>query len=64
MLNFGIRSLGAGPPWIFPTRVSDRQQPLLLKDELLDKFVFCQTEPTSTGFKICLDQRMTPSMVS
>lgn len=40
------------------------QQPLLLKDELLDKFVFCQTEPTSTGFKICLDQRMTPSMVS
>ncbi|EDN03747.1 conserved hypothetical protein [Histoplasma mississippiense (nom. inval.)] len=40
------------------------QQPLLLKDELLDKFVFCQAEPTSTGFKICLDQRMTPSMVS
>ncbi|EDN03055.1 predicted protein [Histoplasma mississippiense (nom. inval.)] len=40
------------------------QQLLLLKDELLDKFVFCQTEPTSTGFKICLDQRMTPSMVS
>ncbi|EDN05279.1 conserved hypothetical protein [Histoplasma mississippiense (nom. inval.)] len=40
------------------------QQPLLLKDELLDKFVFCQTELTSTGFKICLDQRMTASMVS
>ncbi|ODH48530.1 hypothetical protein GX48_05401 [Paracoccidioides brasiliensis] len=40
------------------------QQPLLLKDELLDKFVFCQTELTSTGFKICLDKRMTPSMVS
>ncbi|EDN05363.1 conserved hypothetical protein [Histoplasma mississippiense (nom. inval.)] len=40
------------------------QQPLLLKDELLDKFVFCQTEPTPTGFKIRLDQRMTPSMVS
>ncbi|EEH47566.2 uncharacterized protein PADG_03650 [Paracoccidioides brasiliensis Pb18] len=40
------------------------QQPLLLKDELLDKFVFCQTELTSTGFKICLDKRMTPSMMS
>ncbi|ODH27471.1 hypothetical protein ACO22_04193 [Paracoccidioides brasiliensis] len=40
------------------------QQPLLLKDELLDKFVFCQMELTSTGFKICLDKRMTPSMVS
>ncbi|KMP10241.1 hypothetical protein CIRG_09922 [Coccidioides immitis RMSCC 2394] len=36
------------------------QQPLLLKD----KFVFCQTEPTPTRFKICLDQRMTASMVS
>ncbi|OJD13528.1 hypothetical protein AJ78_06036 [Emergomyces pasteurianus Ep9510] len=41
-----------------------RQQPLLLKNELLNKFVFCQTEPTFTGFKICLDQRMTSSMVS
>ncbi|KAI1934754.1 hypothetical protein LOZ66_005609 [Ophidiomyces ophidiicola] len=39
------------------------QQPLLLKDELLDKFVFCQTEPTPTGFKICLEKRMTTSVV-
>ncbi|KMU75266.1 hypothetical protein CISG_10371 [Coccidioides immitis RMSCC 3703] len=38
------------------------QQPLLLKNELLDKFVFCQMELTFTGFKICLDQRMTASM--
>ncbi|KAL2366217.1 hypothetical protein RJZ56_000865 [Blastomyces dermatitidis] len=40
------------------------QQPLLLKDELLDKFVFCQMELTFTGFKICLNQRMTAFMVS
>ncbi|KGQ00969.1 hypothetical protein PAAG_12342 [Paracoccidioides lutzii Pb01] len=39
-----------------------RQQPLLLKNELLNKFVFCQTELTSTGFKIYLDKRMTSSM--
>nr|KMM69757.1 hypothetical protein CPAG_06071 [Coccidioides posadasii RMSCC 3488] len=39
------------------------QQPLLLKDELLDKFVFCQTEPTPTGFKICLEKRMNTSVV-
>ncbi|EEH42581.2 uncharacterized protein PADG_07401 [Paracoccidioides brasiliensis Pb18] len=51
---------------LYSTKVLDGkgQQPLLLKDELLDKFVFCQTELTSTGFKICLDKRMTPSMVS
>ncbi|EAS30331.2 uncharacterized protein CIMG_05810 [Coccidioides immitis RS] len=40
------------------------QQPLLLKNELLDKFVFCQMELTFTGFKICLDQRMTASMIT
>ncbi|PGH03429.1 hypothetical protein AJ80_08677 [Polytolypa hystricis UAMH7299] len=40
------------------------QQPLLLKDELQDKFVFCQTEPTPTGFKVCLERKMTTSVVT
>ncbi|OAT04586.1 hypothetical protein BDBG_16292 [Blastomyces gilchristii SLH14081] len=31
------------------------QQLLLLKNELLNKFVFCQTESTFTGFKICFE---------
>ncbi|KAL2810116.1 hypothetical protein BDW59DRAFT_155642, partial [Aspergillus cavernicola] len=39
------------------------QQPLLLKDEILDMFVFCQVERVPTGYQIVLDKKMTASMV-
>ncbi|EFW15762.1 conserved hypothetical protein [Coccidioides posadasii str. Silveira] len=39
------------------------EQWLLLKNELLDKFVFCQTEPTPTGYQICLELMLTAAMV-
>ncbi|OJD27056.1 hypothetical protein ACJ73_01562 [Blastomyces percursus] len=39
------------------------QQELRLKDELLDKFVFCQVERTSTGFRINLEKRLLASTV-
>ncbi|EEH48168.2 uncharacterized protein PADG_04252 [Paracoccidioides brasiliensis Pb18] len=39
------------------------EQRLLLQDEFLDKFVFCQTEPTPTGFQICLDWMLTAAVV-
>ena len=39
------------------------QQELRLKDELLDKFVFCQVERTTTGFQINLEKRLTASTV-
>lgn len=40
------------------------QQKLLLKNELQDKFVFCQTEQTLTEFKIVLKKMMKASVVS
>lgn len=39
------------------------QQELKLKDNLLDKFVFCQVEREPTGYRIALEKRMTASMV-
>lgn len=40
------------------------QQELQLKDELLDKFVFCQVEWTPTGFQINLEKRLLASTVT
>jgi hypothetical protein len=39
------------------------QQRLILKDELLDKFVFCQIARDVTGFRIVLEKKMTGSML-
>ncbi|KAI3017333.1 hypothetical protein CBS147347_10329 [Aspergillus niger] len=39
------------------------QQELLLKEELADKFVFCQVERESIGYRLVLEKRMTASMV-
>ncbi|GIJ89518.1 hypothetical protein Asppvi_008460 [Aspergillus pseudoviridinutans] len=37
------------------------QQELKLKDEILDKFVFCQVERQPTGYRIALEKRLTES---
>ncbi|CRG88250.1 Threonine--tRNA ligase [Talaromyces islandicus] len=37
------------------------KQDLHLKDELLDKYVFCQVERETTGYRLLLDKRMTAS---
>ena len=34
------------------------QQELKLKDEILDKYVFCQVERVTTGYRIVLEKRM------
>jgi hypothetical protein len=39
------------------------QQQLKLKDEILDKFVFCQVERDITGFHLALEKQMTASML-
>ncbi|KAE8162198.1 hypothetical protein BDV40DRAFT_265509 [Aspergillus tamarii] len=39
------------------------QQELKLKDEILDKFVFCQVERQPTGYRIALERPMTAAMV-
>jgi hypothetical protein len=38
------------------------QQPLLIKEELLNKFVFCQVTRDATGFRIALEKAMTASV--
>jgi hypothetical protein len=37
------------------------QQELKLKDEILDKYVFCQVERQPTGYRIALEKRLTES---
>lgn len=37
------------------------QQDLKLKDEILDKYVFCQVERETTGYRIVLEKRMLSS---
>ncbi|KAJ6103496.1 hypothetical protein N7486_005923 [Penicillium sp. IBT 16267x] len=39
------------------------QQELLLKDRILDKFVFCQAVRETTGYRIALETQRTASMV-
>lgn len=39
------------------------QQQLILKGEILDKFVFCQVTRDVTGYRIDLEKQMTSSMV-
>ncbi|KAF9884370.1 hypothetical protein FE257_001826 [Aspergillus nanangensis] len=39
------------------------QQELKLRDELLDKFVFCQVERLAKGYRIALEKRLTASTV-
>ena len=39
------------------------QQELKLKDELLDKFVFCQVVRDVTGYRIVLETQMTSAML-
>ena len=39
------------------------QQELKLKDEILDKFVFCQVEREATGYRIALEKRLTDSTI-
>ena len=40
------------------------QQELKLKDEILDKFVFCQVERQATGYRIALERKLTASAVT
>ncbi|RJE18905.1 hypothetical protein PHISCL_08754 [Aspergillus sclerotialis] len=40
------------------------QQELKLKDEILDKFVFCQVERQATGYRIALERKLTASVVT
>lgn len=37
------------------------QQQLKLRDEILDKFVFCQVEREPTGYRIALEKRLAES---
>jgi hypothetical protein len=37
------------------------QQDLKLKDDILDKYVFCQVERETTGYRIVLEKRMLSS---
>jgi hypothetical protein len=39
------------------------QQDMLLKDRILDKFVFCQAVRETTGFRIALEMQRTASMI-
>lgn len=39
------------------------QQQLKLKDELLDKYVFCQTIREATGFRVALEVKLLASTV-
>lgn len=39
------------------------QQPLLLKEDLLDKFVFCQVSRDGFGYRLVLEKAMTASML-
>lgn len=39
------------------------QQELKLKDDILDKFVFCQVEREATGYRIALEKRLTDSTI-
>jgi Protein of unknown function (DUF3435) len=39
------------------------QQELKLKDEILDKFVFCQAVRETTGYRIALEKQLTSSTV-
>ena len=39
------------------------QQELKLKDEILDKYVFCQVEWETAGYQIALEKRLTASVV-
>lgn len=39
------------------------QQELKLKDEILDKFVFCQVERQPTGYRIALERPLTAATV-
>ena len=40
------------------------QQELKLKDEILDKFVFCQVEQQATGYRIALERKLMASAVT
>jgi hypothetical protein len=40
------------------------QQELKLKDELLDKYVFCQTVREATGFRIAVEKKLLASTVT
>lgn len=53
------------PEQLYSVRVPDGlgQQKLKLKDELLDKFVFCQVVREPTGYRIVLEERLTAAMV-
>lgn len=53
------------PEKLYSLRVLDGlgQQELLLKDELSDKFVFCQVEREPTGYKIVLEKKLTAAML-
>jgi hypothetical protein len=48
---------------LYSLRVLDGkgQQELKLKDEILDKYVFCQVERQPTGYWIALEKRLTES---
>lgn len=39
------------------------QQPLKLKDEILDQFIFCQVVRESTGYRIALEKRLMDSTI-
>ncbi|KAK6815542.1 hypothetical protein RU639_008672 [Aspergillus parasiticus] len=53
------------PEKLYSLRVLDGlgQQELLLKNELSDKFVFCQVEREPTRYRVVLEKRMTDAMV-
>ncbi|KAL3428649.1 hypothetical protein BDV09DRAFT_204143 [Aspergillus tetrazonus] len=53
------------PEKLYSLRVLDGlgQQELLLKDELSDKFVFCQVEREPTGYQIVLEKKLTAAML-
>ncbi|EEA23683.1 hypothetical protein TMatcc_006763 [Talaromyces marneffei ATCC 18224] len=48
---------------LYSVRIVDglNQQELKLKDEILDKYVFCQVERETTGYRIVLEKRMLSS---
>ncbi|KAL4748723.1 hypothetical protein BDW72DRAFT_205428 [Aspergillus terricola var. indicus] len=53
------------PEKLYSLRVLDGlgQQELLLKDELSDKFVFCQVEREPTRYQIILEKKLTAAML-
>ena len=53
------------PENLYRLRILDGlgQQQLLIKEELLDKFVFCQVTRDATGIRIALENAMTASFL-